>query len=112
MGTNYYVDWAPPGSSTVSIQLHICKSLDKFQGDMFGSWRQWKEWLTYQGERLTIVDEYSENHDLEEFIRDVEAVPMEARRRQTKWVMEHPEYGTDRDWWDADGYSFHRGEFF
>lgn len=123
MSTNYYAHWRPPGASTVVVELHICKSLRSFSGLMFDSWAKWRDWLLHQSEpsRLSaggsveIVDEYGDRHDLEQFIAGVEATDPEDRGRQTNWVKAHPyELGTDGgrwDWLDADGFSFHRGEF-
>ena len=79
------------------------------------SWEQWKDYLRNHTGR--IVDEYGGRHDVEDFIGRVEAVPMEARRRQFDWVLTHRRGQASEtpspsgDWLDADGLSFYGGEF-
>lgn len=128
MGTNYY--WvAPPcehcGRS--DDRLHICKTYTMFHGtfdeDAAGepipkpvSWQQWKEHLrTAEGR---IVDEYGREHDVEDFIAEVEATSPEARRWQYDWVASHPRHGhvigniePGADWLDEDGFSFYGASF-
>lgn len=130
MGTNYYADWNPPGAENVTVRLHICKSLTMFNGLVFPSWRRWKEFLLYNGGalgdgkwytgqgRLRIVDEYGDTYSAEGFALRVEATGQEERRRQTQWVIDNDglrnmviKYDPDVDWFDPEGFSFHRGEF-
>lgn len=123
MGTNYYVEWVPGGRgnqdapasllpSVAGIRLHICKNLTSFQGKVFNSWSAWKNFLESNEWHLTIRDEYGVEHEVVDFVTSVEAVSADARSRQYRWMVEHyrPEQRPD-DWLDAEGYSFHRGEF-
>jgi hypothetical protein len=126
MGTNYYWRTEPCEHCGRSDEvLHICKSLNKFRGhftwpDDGGdaepwvvSWQDWKAEL--RGGAGRIFDEYGAEHDVEEFIRCVELVPMESRRRQFDWMVENrgtaAEVAPGCDWLDADGFSFIGGEF-
>lgn len=128
MGTNYYWNSEPCDHCGRSDeQVHICKSLNSFRGHFLWndeadaytpwlvSWEQWKDYLRNHTGRL--VDEYGGRHDVEDFIGRVEAVPMEARRRQFDWVLTHRRGQASEtpspsgDWLDADGFSFYGGEF-
>ncbi len=112
MGTNYYADWTPPDAPNITVRLHVCKSHRMFNGSVFPSWQAWKTFLEHntRTERVKLVDEYGEEILLSMFVARVEATSVEARRRQYDWVVEHG-YTTRWDWLDADGFSFHDGEF-
>lgn len=120
MGTNYYARWNPSptghGPATLYhepqtyLELHICKSLNNFQGQVFNSWAAWKHFLTSNAWSVEIRDEYGVSYTVAEFVNDVEAVDPARRRRQYDWVIEH-NGPNDRDWLDADGFSFYSGEF-
>jgi hypothetical protein len=123
MGTNYYAEWYPSGTnvgdgpaavigSNLGIRLHICKSHTSFQGKVFNSWAAWRNFLENNEWNLTIRDEYGHEHDVAQFVADVESTSPEARSRQHQWMVDHykPHERPD-DWRDPDGFSFHRGEF-
>ena len=119
MGTNYYAIEppcdAPCQHCDQQSEWHICKSLVSFEAHdvspwgRIESWGDWKRVITQH--ELTVRDEYGVEHAATEFIASVEATDPTARRRQYQWLVDH-QYPLDRDWLDADGYSFHRGEFF
>lgn len=120
MGTNYYAEWllgvqgggpVEVLGSSMTLNLHVCKSLRMFQGAIFNSWQAWKHFLTVNSDRIVIRSEYGDTMELEEFIEQVEMTPYPLRRRQTDWVLAHAG-DPDRDWLDADRFSFHNGEFF
>lgn len=126
MGTNY--DWIENDCHFCgrSDRLHIGKSYRMFEGhwhyDLNGeivwdiaSWQDWKDrFLNGHG---WIVDEYGAYVNIDHFIAKVEAVPVEDRRRQYDAVAagwpgrasDDPE--PQRDWLDAEGFSFYGGEF-
>jgi hypothetical protein len=134
VGTNYYWRHNICFCCNRSDEWHICKSLISFEGHfsegewddaakawpdipVITSWRDWVTKLTSGGE---IWDEYSVQHDTEEFIARVEATDRAARRRQYDWCMNHPDrlggirvgsVGPRSYWLDADGFSFYGGEF-
>lgn len=120
MGTNYYAEWNPhtwnadaPASLTypyITVRLHICKSLNSFQGSVFNSWSAWKNFLTRNEHGLRIVDEYNVEHAVADFIRDVEAVTPERRSAQYRWLVDN-HYLLENEWICLDGYSFSAGEF-
>ena len=132
MGTNYYWRHSICTCCQRYDEWHICKSLASFRAHfgeeqwnaetlrydlppaLVSSWAGWKELLRKDGQ---VWDEYGDQHDVDRFISDVEAVPTEARRRQYDWVAANrpsshvgqvTQYG---DWLDPDGYSFYGGEF-
>lgn len=117
MGTNYYAlepACEAPCRHCGQSEWHIGKSLRMFEAHdvtpwgRIESWSDWKRALRSEGVRIR--DEYGGDCDVEEFIRDVEAVEPEWRSRQFDWLLNHA-YPLDRDWLDEDGFSFHRGEF-
>jgi hypothetical protein len=132
MGTNYYAvqDYCPACGR--EDRFHICKSHITFRGHFhqvsndggttwesepwLTSWQEWKAFLR-SPEIDAIFDEYGKRHDVEDFIRAVEATSREARRRQYDWVVAHPEpyrkfeVVPDGEWLDADGFSFYGGSF-
>ena len=119
MGSNYYAHWTPPGATSVTVRLHICKSMRSFSGLMFDSWAKWKDWLSYQaqdsrdgGGSIRILDEGGRPYEIADFIAQVEATRPTERARQTTYVQHHHPREAEWDWLDADGFSFHRGEFF
>lgn len=117
MGTNHYHRTNLCDCCGRYDQRHIGKSWSMFQGyrpDDWASdvpellsWQQWKEHLLSGG---TVWDEYGREVPVAEFIADVEAVPLERRRRQTQWIFDHG-YGDEHDWHDSEGYSFCDREF-
>lgn len=112
MGTNYYARTDVCECCGRGDERHICKSLTSFRGysefDLkLRSWRDWKSFL--QRDNITVWTEYGEQIPVEKFIADVEATPREARERQTRWVLKY--HDPSRDWLDAEGFSFHDGEF-
>lgn len=129
MGTNYYANWNPPGAENVAVRLHICKSFTSFNGLVFPTWQDWKKFLIHNfdapdrtkwftgGGSLRIVDEYGVDHGLDGFIQGVESTTQEQRRRHTQYMIDNSpvhgviEYDPDVDWFDPEGFSFHRGEF-
>ena len=118
MGTNYYAIAPecpnPCAHCEQEAEWHICKSLISFEAHEVSpwgaieSWADWKRVITRY--HLTVRDEYGRDHDRSDFIRSVEATEPEARRRQHQWLIDH-NYPLDRDYLDADGFSFHRGDF-
>lgn len=135
MGTNYY--WRHNICTCCGryAEWHICKSLISFQGHfgeetwneaklsydsgpaLAASWQQWKGLIRSDGE---VWDEYGRQHAIETFIADVEATTPVARRRQYQWCADHTRHigvghldkvGEHGEWLDADGFSFHGGEF-
>lgn len=136
MGTNYFWRHNLCDCCGRYDEWHICKSMTSFQAyfacpewnetarqydpemPLVVSWAKWKVLLRSGGQ---VWDEYACQHDVEEFISDVEAVSPERRRRQYDWVREHPiGYGRANlidkvvpggEWLDADGFSFYGGEF-
>jgi hypothetical protein len=123
MGTNYYAEWHPGGSGSgdgpasvmapaYGIRLHICKSHTSFQGKVFNSWSAWRNFLESNEWNVTIRDEYGGEWEVAQFIDDVESTDATARGRQHKWMVDrYPAGQRLDDWADADGFSFHRGEF-
>ena len=124
MGTNYFAIEAAcpnPCDHCRQPEWHIGKSLRMFQAHddtpwgEIESWSAWKDALRTPG--VIIRNEYGEDCDVEEFIADVERVPMDQRRRQYDAVREggypvHTDWrGRSYDYLDADGFSFYRGEF-
>lgn len=133
MGTNYYHRSNICSCCRRYDETHICKSMVTFEAVVewreepndgtqvvtVGSWQQWKERILAGGE---VWDEYGEKWDTEKFIERVENVPLEHRRRQYEWCVEHG-FGaliesslTDGpepmgEWLDADGFSFSGREF-
>ena len=112
MGTNYYAEWTPKQARGVTINLHICKSLVGFNGEVFPDWSSWKTFLTHGAANETVIirDEYGGAHEADQFVRDVEATTPENRMRQVRWLIAHG-YPLERDWLDSEGFSFHNGEF-
>lgn len=110
MGTNFYHRNNLCHCCGRFDERHIGKSFTMFQGyDDIRSWQDWKRELLAGGE---VWDEYSAKWDTEGFIAAVERTIPAARRRQYDWVMReaHP-LSRDRDWLDADGFSFTDQEF-
>lgn len=124
MGANYYHRFAHCDCCGRYDERHIGKSLvmfrgyrpdpdwpDDFTGPVLASWQQWKEALSKEGE---VWDEYGRQHDVQQFIADVESTDPVRRRRQYDWMQQHSaEYflELDHDWLDADGFSFTGREF-
>jgi len=123
MGTNYYADWRLSDGHTDSpwsinlppttMRMHICKSLTSWQGGVFVSWVAWRHFLLTNRWAVTIVDEYDREHDIDQFIRDVESTTRVDRERQHVWMQKNMRLpdGQTTDWMDPDGFSFHSGEF-
>lgn len=120
MGTNYYHRFNHCDCCGRYDERHIGKNLTMFQGyrpdpyfpeEFTGpeitAWAQWKEVLRTEGE---IWDEHGRQWDIDEFIAQVERTEKSTRRRQYDSIVDH--YVDHRmDWIDADGFSFHEGEF-
>ena len=119
MGTMYYaiIDACPTCGH--GERHAICKNLSSFRAylssDPWGlpvtSWADWKTVLARPG--VVVEDEYGHRLFTNSFITDVEAVPMDQRRRQYDAAME---FGCCRDYksedfLDGDGFSFHAGDF-
>lgn len=120
MGTNYYAHWNPNGGGggparilypQPVLVLHVCKSYTNFQGQVFNSWAAWQHFLYANEWELEIVDEYGSKHKVTDFISAVEGTSREERRRQFDWVQRYRTVEPNRDWLDADGFSFYSGEF-
>lgn len=123
MGTNYYAQPDPCPTCGHGPRAHMCKSLTMWQAigewsdgyEVVGEMRSWQDWKRYLlDKRPTIVDEYGETHDVDEFIAAVEATKPEARRRQYDWAVLHAyPLGTDpeSEWLCPDGFSFTSREF-
>lgn len=138
MSTNYY--WYEPPCAGPCIHcpgptvLHIGNSTGgtgwSFQGHFRGqnpldveltSWQEWKAFLLRwdDAEDAVILDENHRQASVAEFIAMVEAVTRENRRRQYDWLnARRDQYGDQLgkvepycDWLDADGFSFHGGDF-
>lgn len=120
MGTNYYVRWNPtPGGHGPAqlvyeprayIELHICKSLTMFQGAVFNSWNAWRHFLESNDWTVEVRDEYGVEYTTKEFISMVDGTERAQRRRQYDAVVSNGRT-SDRDWLDADFFSFYSGEF-
>lgn len=114
MSTNF--DWHPGDGEVV----HIGKRSGaggglvgwSFQGYLWAdtsirSWARWKACLRVTG---IVVDEYGTQHDVEDFIAEVERTTPENRRRQFDMVV--AEGGErDSDWICPDGFSFTWNDF-
>lgn len=117
MGTNYYAiePCEVPCQHCDPPEWHICKSLRTFRSHddtPWGTIRSWQDWKSVLNSGdVIVVDEYGAEHDIEQFITDVEAVPVEDRRRQYEWVIAHPSYRSDRYFLDSDQFSFCTGDF-
>lgn len=127
MGTNYYFTANPCATCGHGEKLHICKSLTMFQARVewpdedpyehrlsLTSWAEWREFLrTTPG---TIEDEYGATRTVEGFIASVEAVELEYRSKQFRWMAANTNRAADgpslgKDWLDADGFSFTTSDF-
>lgn len=127
MGTNYYHRSNICECCGRFDEQHICKSMTMFNGVVrwldekpYGfvvtvpSWQDWKARLVAGGE---VWDEYGERWDTDQFIERVEVTDADDRGSQHAWIVRNrPELASDgpedsRDWLDADGFSFHGGEF-
>lgn len=119
MGTNFYHRYNHCDCCGRYDERHIGKNMTMFQGyrqdpdwpdptPEIVSWQQWKEILRTEGE---VWDEYHRLWDLEAFISAVENTDPARRRRQYDWVMRHRFTPKHLDWLDADGFSFHEGDF-
>jgi hypothetical protein len=112
MGTNYYVDWRPSFAGSVTINMHICKSLYMFQGEPFATWSEWKSFLLHNWETARITDENGRVWATTAFVAAVdEKIGSPSGRRQHEAAGEYGPIDPQRDWLDPDGFSFHRGEF-
>lgn len=132
MGTNYYWHYNICDCCGREDIKHICKSHNKFQGYFTDSewndetnqydspkpeivsWQDWKNTLLNTPGQ--IWNEYNDHVKVDEFIKEVEAVPMESRRRQYDWMKDHGRLeqhhpGHENDWLDKDGFSFSSVEF-
>jgi hypothetical protein len=132
MGTNHYAraeapkpcptcDHTPP-----QIDLHISKSYVSFQGyreadgteSPYGDVTSVKDWAAVlRGERsgpaLRVFSEYGDEWDVEEFLTAVYNSTREERSRPYRWMVDHyPPEQREKDWQDAEGFSFHSGDFF
>jgi len=132
MGTNFYHRTNICKCCDRYDERHIGKSITDFRGyrpettgpsymptvidngmPVILSWDDWKRELRKGGE---IWNEYGAKLDTEQFIADVEATELAARRRQFDWVEAHGYNhrridGTKPNWLDAHGFSFYDGEF-
>lgn len=136
MSTNYY--WHEPPCAAPCTHcpgptvLHIGKSSFKsysfeahFRGQnpldaQITSWQDWKAFLVrWDDNGGEILDEYQQQVPVAEFIEMIEAVDPLWRRRQYDWLdARRDQYGDQLgkvepycDWLDADGFSFHGGDF-
>lgn len=127
MGTNYYVRSRICECCGRYDEDHICKSLSTFEAKRrwdddacetvieCGSWAEWRTFL--RSNVVEVWDEYGNQHDVEDFIRDVEYMPPESRGRQHQFMLadyahevsDGPANGMS--WLDPDGYSFSGREF-
>ena len=121
MGTNYYHHTDECPTCGHGERTHIGKSLIMFEGIfewdettgeskcVIGSWADWKARLRGNG---AILDEYGERYTFPEFVRMVEATDLDARRRQHDWFITNDPHrlsdvpAPDKEWLDADGFSF------
>lgn len=118
MGTNFY---ATLTGQDEPVSLHIGKRSGAGGGlCSFGlqghhldapleSWAQWKRLLRLPG--VMVSDEYGTEHDVEDFIAEVEATTPENRSRQYDWVQANRHrdgysFMEFDDWLCPDGFSF------
>ncbi len=78
------------------------------------SWKNWKDFLKNE----VIIDEYGDVIDYDDFVKMVETYKAPGFKRDDGHVTKshYDEYvatgsRSDRDWVDADGYSFTSTEF-
>lgn len=77
MSTNYYARFQV--SDELELNLHIGKtywdgeksSFSTISGKYFGTVKQWVDFLNHNKNRITIVDENGDVHDLDAFIIDL-----------------------------------------
>lgn len=77
MSTNYYARFQV--SDELELNLHIGKtywdgeksSFSTISGKYFGTVKQWVDFLNHNKNRITIVDENGDVHDLDTFINDL-----------------------------------------
>lgn len=126
MGTNYYVRSNACHCCGRYDEHHIGKSLTMFEArgrwEVDGEWTvevgSWADWRNFLRTNVVeIRDEYGEQHEVEDFIADVENVPVERRSPQYEWMVANqpssvsPRPAPGMDWLDADGFSFSAREF-
>ncbi len=117
MGTNYYAiqSGCPSPCEHCTIdEVHIGKSLVMFEAHETSPWGaiySWSDWKRiFATQQVRIRDEYGQSHDVDDFVRRVEATHPEHRRRQYDWVITHLGTAVD-DYLDSDGFSWCRREF-
>lgn len=109
-------------SCTEPIVLHIGKYAGaalSFEGH-FGPYKltSWAEWQAALRSSGHVETEYGSRVPTETFIAEVEGALKSDRRRQYDWVRDHHRLDDLLDrvepgyyWLDADGFTFHGGEF-
>lgn len=118
MGTNYYAKAPecpnPCQHCEAAVEVHIGKSLTMFEAHDEPPWgriESWQDWKRILLQGVQVDDEYHSGWTVPEFISAVEGTSKKDRRRQYDAVMANPLWRSERDYLDADGFSFHRGEF-
>jgi len=116
MSTNYYarVNLGGKHSIEITTELHIGKTGGgaSFSGDWFQSFEDWRRFLEFNADKVTIINEYKAELTLEELVEIFESYDTENRRRQFDWIAENSPTNLRDYWLDGEGYTFSKGEFF
>lgn len=103
MGVNYYAEFSLEDgglSTAVVYRMHLGKSttvlnedgesregFSTFSGKHFPSVKAWQDFLTFNRDCVTIVDEYGEKQELEEFVANfLNNYSSCSSRSQVEWL--------------------------
>ena len=116
MSTNYYARLALGGSNSAAttVSIHIGKTSGGaiLSGDWFSSFKEWKNFLSYNADKVDIFDEYKTPLTFDELVERFEKYDSEERARQFNWLKENLPSSMSSHWLDEDGFTFSKGEFF
>src|ERR1044071_9871940 len=102
MGTNYYAELPqcshPCAHCGADDRLHIGKSMVMFEAHDSTPWgpiESWADWRNaIRNHHISVIDEYGDTWNAEEFIAAVEATDLSRRRSQYQWLVNH-QYSLD-----------------
>jgi len=116
MSTNYYAHIKLGGTNSIETKLvlHIGKTGGgvSFSGDWFASAEDWKRYLSFNADKIDIIDENGVEWTVEDLFTRFEGFSYEQKRRQYDAIARDHSSMLYMYWLDGSGYTFSKGEFF